>query len=187
VFSYLGILTVKLLLDAGVAVYGTRILQLCDNPFSPFIERGLIGAGAQVDVAVQLDDARVDHTYDVVVVALTPRWSGEPVIPADHAAELARRWPGAVIAQLWGDLDRGALSQLGQPVWPAADPGPGHMGILLSALGPEAVVRLQAGGLKVGECLWRERSAGSSAAHSLAQLIASGYGTELAQPTSVNA
>jgi len=44
VFSYLGIMAVELLLDAGVAVYGSRVLSLCDNAFSPFIERGLAGA-----------------------------------------------------------------------------------------------------------------------------------------------
>ena len=39
------------------------------------------------------------------------------------------------------------------PVWPEAPPAPGHMAILPSAVGPEPIVRLQAGGLKVGEVL----------------------------------
>src|SRR5579859_4071324 len=57
VFSYLGILTVKLLLDAGVAVYGGSVLLLCDNPFGSFIERGLRGAGATVDLLDRLSAA----------------------------------------------------------------------------------------------------------------------------------
>src|ERR1700676_1598125 len=37
VFSYLGMMAAKLLLDGGVAVHGSRILLLCDNPFLPFL------------------------------------------------------------------------------------------------------------------------------------------------------
>jgi hypothetical protein len=39
------------------------------------------------------------------------------------------------------------------PVWPDKAPKPGHMGILPSALGPEPIIRLQVGGLKVGQLL----------------------------------
>ena len=39
VFSFLGVMAVKLLTDAGVAVHSSRLLLLCDNPFRPFIER----------------------------------------------------------------------------------------------------------------------------------------------------
>ena len=46
VFSYLGPMAVKLLFDAGVAVRGSRLLVLCDNPFREHIRRGLTAAGA---------------------------------------------------------------------------------------------------------------------------------------------
>jgi len=41
------------------------------------------------------------------------------------------------------------------PVWPPDEPAKGHMAVLPSAIGPEPIVRLQAGGLKVGEVLAR--------------------------------
>ena len=50
VFSYLGVLAIKLLVDAGIAVYRSRVLLVCDNPFAPFIRAGLHAAGAAVDV-----------------------------------------------------------------------------------------------------------------------------------------
>ena len=53
-----------------------------------------------------------------------------------------------------GDID-GDAAELNVPVHPDKAPGIGHMGILPSGIGPEAVVRLQAGGLKVGELLSR--------------------------------
>ena len=158
VFSFLGIMAVKLLLDAGVAVYDSRLVVLCDNAFAPFIETGLKNAGASVTVSEVLDGLPIDGRVDAVVVALTPR--SQPVIGADAVAEIAARWPGAVVTQYWGDLDRGALAAAGVPYWPLAAPDAGHMGILPSAVGPEPIVRLQAGGLKAGEILWRGRHAG---------------------------
>ena len=61
--------------------------------------------------------------------------------------------PGAVLVQYWGDVDRAALAAAGVRVWPAEAPGAGHMGVLPSAVGPEPIIRLQAGGLKVGQVL----------------------------------
>jgi hypothetical protein len=153
VFSFLGIMAVKLLLDAEVAVYRSSVLLLCDNPFCGFIARGLRKAGATVDVAAHVSEAPRDRRYDAVLVSLAPKAS--PVVTAADAAQIARQWPGAVVAQFWGDVDRAALAALNVPVHPEKAPGLGHMGILPSGVGPEAVIRLQAGGLKVGELLRR--------------------------------
>jgi hypothetical protein len=177
VFGFLGAMAVRLLTDAGVAVHGTRVLLLCDNAFAPFIEAGLTGVGAAVDVASALPRARPALPYDAIVVASRPR--PEPVLSADDARAIAEAWPDAVVAQFWGDVDRAACRDAGVPVWPAAAPRPGHMGILPSAIGPDPVVRLQSAGLKVGEILWRARRAGRSVADSLSALRASGYGTLL--------
>jgi hypothetical protein len=154
VFSFLGVMAVKLLTDAGVAVYASRVLLVCDNPFRPFIVHGLTKAGAQVEVREQLADGTIDAGWDAVVVAL--RSSETPVLTATDAELLAEHAPGTVVAQYWGDVDREALVARGVPVAPEAGPAPGHMGILPSAVGPEPIVRLQAGGLKVGEVLCKQ-------------------------------
>jgi hypothetical protein len=151
VFSFLGIMAVKLLVDAGIAVYGSRVLVLCDNPFAAFIERGLTRAGATVELRASPMEADAGPGLDAVLVALHPR--ATPVFKAAEARLTASRWPGAVVAQFWGDLDRSALTEAGVPYWPADGPAPGHMGMLPSGVGPEPVVRLQCGGLKVGEVL----------------------------------
>jgi hypothetical protein len=153
VFSFLGPMTVKLLLEAHIAVYRSSILLVCDNPFCSFITRGLRRVGAAVDVAARVADAPRDKTYDAIVVAQQP--GPEPVLSAADAGVIALHWPGAVVAQFWGDIDRAALQREDVPVWPDTPPRPGHMGILPSAIGPEPVIRLQAGGLKVGELLSR--------------------------------
>ncbi len=158
-FSYLGIMAIKLCTDAGVAVWGSRILLLCDNEFRQFIKHGLARVGAVVDSFACLSAARPETPYDGIVIALRPRTG--PVLSAKDAAVIASYWPGAVVAQFWGDVDRDAFLQIGVPVWPAEAPAPGHMGIF-DEIGPEPVLRLATGGLKVGEILSRERRAGKS-------------------------
>src|SRR5262249_50473764 len=141
------------LLDMGVAPSYSRLLVLCDNDFAPFIERGLTGAGANVTTVEALHLAPSDGTFDAVIVALKPQT--HPVIAGADATIIARRWPGAALGQFWGDVDRSALETAGVSSWPASPPAPHHMGVLPSDVGPEPVVRLQCGGLKVGEVLLR--------------------------------
>jgi hypothetical protein len=57
------------------------------------------------------------------------------------------------------------------PVWPPEAPPPGHMGVLPSAVGPEPIVRLQAGGLKVGEVLARGLDQACAADLAFAQIL----------------
>ena len=173
VFSYLGIMAVKLLLDAGVAVYRSRVLLLCDNPFSPFIENGLSAAGAVVNRVTCLSAARDEDSYDAIVIALSP--TSVPLLVGADAMRIKRAWNGAVVAQFWGDIRRDTFMKHGVPVWPAEPPAAGHMGILPSEVGPEPVIRLQSGGLKVGEVLWRARQSGVGPDQAVHLAIQSGY------------
>jgi hypothetical protein len=151
VFSFLGIMAVKLLLDAGVAVYNSNILLLCDNPFLSYIEAGLKGSGATVVASNSLLDIRSKVPFDAVVVAMKP--CSVSVLSASELQTLALHSPGAVIAQYWGDVDRRKVAEAGFSVWPEVPPPCGHMGVLPAAVGPEATVRLQTAGLKAGEVM----------------------------------
>jgi hypothetical protein len=168
VFSFLGIMAVKLLLDSGVAVYTSDILLLCDNPFRSFIEQGLVNTGARVDTVESLATAPIDKTYDAILVALQPQ--PEPVLSAIDAISVSKYWPGALVAQYWGDIERSAFSTQNLPICPSVEPKPGHMGILPSAVGPEPIIRLQTGGLKAAEVVWRQSSP-SDPAMEFAQLL----------------
>jgi hypothetical protein len=153
VFSYLGPLCVKLLHDAGLAVYRNRIALLCDNDFAAPIAHGLTGLGANVHLLSTVEALDQDR-WDAIVVALRP--AGRPRIGACEAAHIASAsGPGTLVAQFWGDVDRGALREHELIAWPPDPPRPGHMGILLSAIGPEPIVRLQTGGLRAAEWIFR--------------------------------
>jgi hypothetical protein len=153
VFSFLGPLAIRELHEAGIAVQGSHILSLCDNAFAPFIAAGLKSCGARVTQARNLTECAFSAPCDAVLVALQPQ--AGPVLTAADAGLIGRHAPGAVVVQCWGDIDRTALADARIPVWPPQPPPVGHMAVLLSAIGPEAIVRLQAGGLKVGEVLSR--------------------------------
>jgi hypothetical protein len=156
VFSYLGPLAVAELADAGVAAYRGRIAVLCDNAFREYIVDGLKAAGAEVDVAATLDGLSGQQP-DALLVALQP--TGASVLSTVELDRIATGWPDCVVVQFWGDLDR---QRCRVAIWPDVAPAAGHMGVLLSRLGPEPIVRLQAGGLKVGQVLLsppRERTA----------------------------
>ena len=158
VFEYLGLMAVKLLLDSGVPVVGTHLLLLCDNPFGPYLERTLTACGAQLTVASSPASAvRTARPVDAVVVSLTPATG--PRLGARELECLAEVAPGAVLAQFFGDIDRVAATARGFTCWPDPAPPHGHMGVLPSAIGDEPIVRLQAGGLKVGEVLLKAEAA----------------------------
>lgn len=152
VFSFLGPMLVKLLNDAAVAVYRSRVLLVCDNPFKPYLERGLERSGADIVASTDAFDAsQLTADLDAVVVATKPTASS--ALSTGDLHQIAARSPGALLAQYWGDISRDDCAQAGVPCVPVRDPGVGHMGVLPSAVGPEPIVRLQAGGLKVGSIL----------------------------------
>jgi hypothetical protein len=162
VFSYLPVLAAKQLFDAGIPVLHTRILLLCDNPFEPYLRRGLADMGAEIDSFADLTSVpSTHHQYDAVLVSMTPGKS--PAISQAEARLLNDRWPGIVVIQFYGDINRSALAELGVQFWPLKSPPSGHMGVYLTDVGPDVVVRLQTGGLKVGEVLSRGLANASAA------------------------
>ncbi len=166
VFSFLGPLCVKQLHDCGIAVYGSRLALVCDNEFADWIRRGLSATGASVDLFKQCDEV-FPEAWDAIVVAMRPGTAfnvGDA--EARHLAAVSP--PGAAIVQFWGDVDRAALAAHGLTVWPLLPPSRGHMGILLSAIGPEPIVRLQTGGLRAAELVYRGAGA---AEHGIAQIV----------------
>ncbi|HET7015826.1 MAG TPA: hypothetical protein VFI65_18035 [Streptosporangiaceae bacterium] len=169
VFAFLGPMAVKQLHDAGIAVYGSRIAVLCDNPFEPFIVSYLQAAGARAAAEAKLTSEFLSSGWDAVLLALRP--GAADVVTVADADLLGRHAPGTPLIQFWGDVDRRALASANVPVWPLDSPGRGHMGVLPSAVGPEPVVRLQAGGLKVGELLASGLATASPEDRDLVQLL----------------
>ena len=142
VFNYLGPMAAKSLFNAGLEIHGNNILLICDNDFAPYLEKTLKNLGANVLKNTHGDNVEID----AIVFAHTPERSGGKL--NIQSFNLPKKVP--LCCQLWGDVDRSYF----ETKWiPEQAPNAGYMGIKLSTLGVEAVVRLQAGGLKVGQLL----------------------------------
>ncbi len=151
VFSYLGTMAIKLLLDAGIPPLKATVALLCDNPFSDYIRSGLRNVGATVSCGAELSSFHEQDAPDVLLLAQRPNWKS--ILSESEARWLSKNWPNTIIAQFWGDIDREALANHGLHYWPQTGPSPGHMAVLPSAVGPDPIIRLQIGGLKVAEVL----------------------------------
>ncbi len=176
VFPFLGTMAVKLALDAGIEVIGTSIGVLCDNDFAPFIRKGLVDSGARVFLWNGWSDAIAHGDLDVLLVAMKP---GATALDGGKIARLRESCPDIIVLHYWGDIDQAALSREGLASWPNPAPKNGHMGILLSDLGPEPVIRLQASGLKVGELLLRARRTGAGVEDAVALAVSEGWATAI--------
>lgn len=144
VFSFLGPLCVKQLHECGLAVYKNKIALLCDNHFAEPVMRGLMGLGAHAELFPNAADVHADE-WDAIVVALTPATIPRIGYTMHLTSVIPRE---AVVVQFWGDIDRRGTVSQGLNVWPPGSPQTGHMAVLLSEIGPEPIVRLQAGGLR---------------------------------------
>ena len=165
VFEYLGPVVAQALLEAGLEIVGNNILLISDNDFGPYVRKTLTGMGANV-----LDQTNFsDHIIDVIVFAHTPSISG------GNLDLMSLNLPGKppLCCQLWGDVDRSYF----ETRWlPEQEPEPGHMGLILSSLGVEPIVRLQSGGLKVGQILFNARDKGNSIEETLSIVEKEKYG-----------
>jgi hypothetical protein len=163
VFDYLGMLALHGLFRCQVPVCFSRLLMICDNPFAPHIAKTLLDCGAEVEVFAGTplpESIRVTHrstatstSYDAVVVADTP--SLGYTIGRNGAVKYSVEQIGSfpALVQILGDIDRSSMPDI--IYYPAIEPRKGHMGVMLHELGPDPILRLQAGGLKVGEVLVR--------------------------------
>jgi len=144
------------------------------------LARQLTQLGASVDLISRVEDGVASGDTAAILVALRPH--RYPVVGSGDARMIARLHPSAVVTQFWGDIDRGALASVGLRFWPLDAPPPGHQGILPGSIGPEPVIRLQAGGLKVGEVMAQARRKHPEAAgydRATAAAVESGFGTAI--------
>ena len=154
VFSYLGELAVRQIHQAGLSLTRNRFVLFCNNPFAPFLQTTLAALCGELVVAHDVDElvARLPLP-DVTGVVLAAYPFDEEWLGTDGAMSpefFAENLPGAVLLRFAGHVDEAALSKLDISYHPEGVPR-GHMGTLLSDLGSDPVVQLQAGGLKAAE------------------------------------
>ena len=173
VFNYLGDMALKQIFDAGICPYKNKFVLICNNDFGPYIAKviskicdGLavidknentgkynfpntewIGNFPKVKIPAAYKDA------EAVIFTAYPfdqEWIGDNT--ALSIEELKTEFNDPLILRYAGDVNTKLLDKNGIRYFPAHVHS-GHMGILPSAIGHDPIIRLQAGGLKVGEML----------------------------------
>ena len=173
VFNYLGDMAVKQILDAGLCLYKNKFILICNNDFGPYIAKvvskmckrlGIIDKKENrhkyhfdnVDWIGDFPKVKIPEKYkDAEAVIFTAYPFNKSWIGSDLTIEIKSLKDGLnhpFILRYAGDVDCQALDSSGIGYFPQNVP-PGHMGILPSAIGYDPIIRLQAGGLKVGEAL----------------------------------
>ncbi|MDX5480880.1 MAG: hypothetical protein LPK07_04280 [Hymenobacteraceae bacterium] len=173
VFNYLGDMAVKQIMDAGLCLYKNKFILLCNNDFGPYIAKVVSRMCERLGV---IDKPENRHKYegenlvwlsdfpevnipaafhDAEAIIFTAYPFDTTWVGTDTAISLASIKDGLqdpFILRYAGHLDTEALDAAVVRYFPEHVPA-GHMGVLPSAIGYDPIIRLQAGGLKVGEAL----------------------------------
>jgi len=178
VFSYLGDMALKQIFDAGICVYKNKFILLCNNDFGPYIAKVLAclcdGLAVidkdehkdrydlnQIDWIGGFPNVRIPDTYkstEGIIFTAYPFdqvWIGNntPIRIEQIQSQLSDPY----LLRYAGDIDEVDLKNKGVRFFPEHVHS-GHMGILPSAIGNDPIIRLQSGGLKVGELLIKKQT-----------------------------
>ena len=182
IFRYVGMLAVKLLLDAGIEVFKSKVCLLGGGVFADEIEGALERLGAAVarlDARACRSGAGVEDSIqgaDAVVVCehrdRDPLMSANGPLGPSRIAALA---PGVTLLHIAGNVDRAPFVAAGIPCFPEIFARPGYMSTGTDAVGPRPLVDLHTAGLKIGQVLVglaRSRIRGVEAERKCIQLCA---------------
>lgn len=178
VFNYLGDMAIRQIFDAGLCPYKNKFVLICNNDFGPYIAK-VVAKNCEGLAVIDKEENKDKYNFDNV------EWIGnfpEVTIPEKYKTAEAviftaypfdQNWIGdsspvsiqqikeqfqdTLILRYAGDVDTEAFDKNKVRYFPAHVHS-GHMGILPSAIGNDPIIRLQSGGLKVGELLMKNES-----------------------------
>lgn len=185
VWRDVGMLAVRLLLDAQIEVRRSDVLVVSSDAFGPVITEHLASTGARARLTSTLREVRPDELGGVDALLVADYTRDDEIIGADGdmtVADVAAAAPSLVVVQVAGRVDVSGLMDAGVTVSPPL-PLPAHrMASTLAAIGPRPVIELHGAGLRVGQWGVSLRRRGIEAL----DVLGTG-GDELAQPVRTGA
>ena len=189
VFDYLGDMACKLIFDAGLCLRHSTFIVVANNDFGPYIANRLAQVAARVGVVGRSEDvSRYDSSvtwladFPDIRVPLEFRnasavlftaypfdvaWIGKDGT-AISVQDLREQLAFPFVLRFAGDIRVSDLAACGVAYYPAHVKS-GHMGVIPSDIGPDPVVRLQAGGLKAAQLMMEGET--HYRGHELVQLL----------------
>jgi hypothetical protein len=149
VFDYVGILGIKMLLEAGIEVYKSRIGVLSSDKFGVTLKRYLDKCGAEVILTADSKSLLKNSLLDAIIYA---DYNASIKIERDV---IRLKESDTVIIQFLGGLDYNFLKSGGLLVYPDKAIPPKKMARTFSDLGPRPVIELQGAGLRASEIVYK--------------------------------
>jgi hypothetical protein len=183
IYDYVGHLCMKILFEAELEIFRSKIVVVGNNRFGKSIIKILATAGADVlcttdsdprligklggtKIGNSLREERAQQNIrdcDAIIVNSYPDQNTVIGKNGDISPErLSELSPETVIVQFNGLVDRKSSEKHGLTSLPRKEPALGHMGWTLAYLGSKPVIALNCAGLKVGGLLARCRLKGLS-------------------------
>jgi len=180
IFNYVGLLAVKLLLEAAVECARSRIVVVGSDPFGGATAKALAELGAAVTRVALCEN------LDVTVGPLVERADAVVLVEHKDRRQLVGEQEGirpqrfsvsgCSLIHIAGTVDDDALARAQVVKHPSRRVVPGHMAVGTDYVGPRPVIDLHTAGLKVGTDAVRSRLAGASENDAIAVAEASGLG-----------
>lgn len=190
-FRYVGVLALKLLLEAEIEVFQCSIAVVGSDPFGRETARVLESLGADIVRIPTADFA--DGEAEAIRGRLT---SIDAIVLVEHRDHRTLISDGGCISAKWladnavtlvhicGRLDLDAIAAASVNRVPKNSAAPGSMTLTTEYVGPRPVVDLHTAGLRVGELLVRGRRDFGDSRRAIASTLASGLALELEPPNS---
>jgi hypothetical protein len=182
-YEYVGILSVKLLLEQGHVIRGERIVVVGSNPFGLVCETVLLKLGAitlRIDPSLTEIIDQDESFFDPDVILIIEHRVNQEIMGPSRDA-LLRKWqemPTSVV-HICGNIDEKYLISKGFNIYPNLVAPFGFMSATTGYLGLEPVTRLHAAGLHAAAIVVNARKKGNSIPSALKLAEQSGFGLSL--------
>lgn len=154
VFNFSGPLAVKMLFDAGIEIYKSKIVILSGDKFGKVIYDTLNSISENVVLIDEVNNDNIEYIKDTDALVVADYTSKEYLIGGDSkiSAERLKELSNYItIIQFAGLVDIDELKKKKISFYPEYKVGSFRMGKTLAFLGPKPIIDLHCAGLKVGE------------------------------------
>ncbi len=184
-FHYVGMLSLKLLLEVGLEVFGLNLVIIGSDPFGNECSAILKANGAKVtrhDPTVKwppINDNDSILSADAIIV-VEHQYTGELIGEKEGINFNTRTHDrDPIVIHICGVIDYEHLSRHNVKKYPANHVEFGHMTVTTAYVGPKPVVDLHCAGLHAASIVSRARRNGKSSVDAVENAVASGYGLAL--------
>lgn len=158
-FKFSGLLAVKMLFDAGIEIYKSKIVIVSDDNFGDVIYSTLSKLSSDVVLLKNLDEQNYDLLINVDALIIADYTSEKCFIGKNNSGISSEKLKSLsnfiIVIQFAGKVDIDDLKENYINFYPDCNVGNYRMGKTLAYLGPKPIIDLHCAGLKVGEIMYK--------------------------------